>query len=184
MDISDLQKNYPVINQASRDMMALFGERLTQRPGGHIETDISAAASVAGLQILRSNVAALNALPAGKTILYPERAEEMNMIMKFMVGVCEGLDLDPKNGWNVKKPDATHAPLFSIPDMEQRLEKDYLGVCHGYPLGTEFYPYVAILSAMRLVSAGNKLRILDENTGKELALYHVMAGSTTAPYPP
>lgn len=184
MEISDLQKNYPAINQASREVMGLFGPRFTNRPGGHIETDISAAASIAGLQVLRRLAPAVVALSPGQMMLYPGRAEELDIIVKFMVGVCEGLELDPKSGWNMKKPDNAHAPLYDIPEMERMIEKVFLDICHRHPLEKEYYPFVAILAAMRLVYAGKKMQILDENTGKELALYHLYAGSTTAPYRP
>jgi hypothetical protein len=184
MEISDIQTNYPVINQASRDTMPLFGPRFTNRPGGHIETDISAAASVAGLQVLRRMAPAAVALKPGQMMLYPGRAEELEFIGRFMVGVCEGLELDPKSGWNMKKPEAPHAPLYSIPEMERMLEKDFLDICRRHNLGSEYYPFVAILSAMRLVAAGNKMNILNQNTGKELALFHLYSGSTTAPYQP
>ncbi|MCK9580013.1 MAG: hypothetical protein M0Q92_06130 [Methanoregula sp.] len=184
MDFSGLQNNYPVINQASRDMMALFGPRFTNRQGGHIETDISAAASVAGLQVLRRLAPAVAVLQPGQMMLYPGRAEELDIIVTFMAGVCEGLELDPKSGWNMKKPDEAHVPLYDIPEMERKVEKDFLDICHRHPLEREYYPFVAILAAMRLVSAGNKMHILDENIGKELALFHLYAGSTTAPHPP
>jgi hypothetical protein len=184
MEISDIQKNYPVINQASGDMMALFGPRFTKSPNGHIETDISAAASVAGLQVLRRMVPGLPAMPAGKTVLYPGRAEELDIIGRFTIGVCEGLDLDPKSGWNMKKPQPPHTPLYSIPDMERMLEPDFLAVCRKHNLEKEYHPLVAMLAAMRLVSAGNQMKILDQNTGKELALFYLYSGSATIPHPP
>lgn len=34
MELSDLQKNFPVINQASRDVMNLFGPEFTNHQGG------------------------------------------------------------------------------------------------------------------------------------------------------
>ena len=182
MELSNLQKNFPVINQASQEAMELFGPRFTNRPGGHIETDISAAASVAGLQVLRRLAPAVAALSPGQMMLYPGRAEELEIIVKFMAGVCEGLELDPKSGWNMKKPDNAHAPFYAIPEMERMVEKGFLDICHKYPLEKEYFPFVAIMVAMRLVYAGKKMQILDENIGKELALYHLYAGSTTAPY--
>lgn len=117
-------------------------------------------------------------------LLYEGRAEELDIIVRFMVGVCEGLELDPESGWNMKKPDNAHAPLYPLPEMERIAEKDFLDIYRRYPLGKEFHPCIAIMAAMRLVYAGKTMQILDENTGKKLALYHLYAGSTTAPYGP
>ena len=54
MDISDVVQNLPVINEAASDMLDMFGPEFTNTPGGHIETDIAAAASLAGIISCRS----------------------------------------------------------------------------------------------------------------------------------
>ena len=181
MDISDLLKNQSVIAEASDDMMHLFGPKFTNTPKGHVETDISAAASLAGLLILRNKFPALPAMKPGTVFLSP-MDEEMNMIHRFMAGVCGTLDLDPSDGWNTDIPQA-NMPLYSIPEMTRRTEKDFLGICGSHDLQKDFFPYAAVLTSMRLVSAGNKIHVLDQNIGKALVAYHVYAGARTIPYP-
>jgi hypothetical protein len=51
MDLSDIQKNYPEISAAANDVLGLLSPRFTNKTGGHVETDISAATSLAGLSI-------------------------------------------------------------------------------------------------------------------------------------
>ena len=46
MDPSDIQKNYPEISAAANDVLGLLGLRFTNKTGGHVDTDISAAASL------------------------------------------------------------------------------------------------------------------------------------------
>lgn len=45
MDLSDIQKSYPKISAAANDVLGLLGPEFTNKPGGHVETDIAAAAS-------------------------------------------------------------------------------------------------------------------------------------------
>ena len=181
MDISDLMKNQGVIAEASSEMMQLFGPKFTNTPKGHVETDISAAASLAGLLILRSRFPALPPMKPGTVFLSP-MDEEMNMIHRFMAGVCGALNLDPKDGWNTTIP-KENMPLYSIPEMTRKIERDSLAICGRHNLQKELFPYPAVLTSMRLVSAGNRMHILDQNIGKALVAYHVYPGARTIPYP-
>lgn len=179
MDISDVVKNLAVINEAASDMLDMFGPGFTNTPEGHIETDISAAASLAGLMILRSKVPAVGAMPPGSAILFP-MDEEMDLIHNFMTGVSVSMELDPSGGWDTDIPDGNR-PLFSIPDMTRKTEKDFLAICNGHNLQTEYFPFVAILGSLKIVSAGKQMGLLDENTGKSLAAYYLYAGARTVP---
>ena len=49
MDSSALDKNLPAIDAAATEMLGLFGPGFTGTPAGNVETDIAAAASLAGL---------------------------------------------------------------------------------------------------------------------------------------
>jgi len=180
MDPSDLMKNQGIIATASNDLMDLFGPEFTVTENGHIETDIAAAASLAGLLILRGKFPALPALEPGSVFLSP-MDEEMNLIRMFAAGVCKSLGLDPNGGWNTEIP-KEHMPLWSIPEMTRKLEKRCTETCSRHNLPKEYSPYASVLVAMRLVSAGNKLGILDQNIGKALVAYHVYGGARTIPF--
>jgi len=69
MNLSDIQKNYPAIRAAADDVLTLFGPRFTNTTDSHVETDISAAASLAGLMILRCKGFDLKKIEPGTVIL-------------------------------------------------------------------------------------------------------------------
>lgn len=179
MDLSDIGKQYPVISAAANEMLGLFGPGFTRTEGGHVETDIAAAASLAGLSILRSKGFDLRAFNPG-TVLLSELDTEMNEIWHFMTAVAADLGMDPGRGWDEEIPDE-HKPLFSIPEMTQRTEKDFLAICSRHTVGKEFFPYVAVLASLKLVYAADKMGVLDQKIGKALAGYHVVAGAKTVP---
>jgi hypothetical protein len=181
MDLSDIEKKYPVINAAANDMLGLFGPGFTHTEGGHVETDIAAAASLAGLLILRSKGFDLGAFKPG-SVLLSELDTEMDEIWNFMTAVAANMGMDPEGGWDEEIPDE-HKPLFSVPEMTKKTEKDFLAICSRHPVEKVFFPCIAVLAALKLVYAANRMDILDQNIGKALTGYHVVAGAKTVPYP-
>jgi hypothetical protein len=181
MDLSDIQKNYPEISAAANDVLGLLGPGFTNTAGGHVETDISAAASLAGLSILRSKGFDLREFKPG-TMVLSELDTEMNEIWNFMMAAAENMGLDPSGGWDREIPEA-NKPLYSILEMTQKTEKDFLALCGRHYLKKDFFPYVAVLAALKLVYAADTMKILDQNIGKALTGYHVVAGAKTVPFP-
>lgn len=181
MDLSDIQKNYPEISAAANDVLGLLGPGFTNTTGGHVETDISAAASLAGLSILRSKGFDLRAFKPG-TMVLSELDTEMNEIWNFMMAAAENMGLDPSGGWDREIPEA-NKPLCSILEMTQKTEKNFLALCGRHHLKKDFFPYVAVLAALKLVYAADTMKILDQNIGKALTGYHVVAGAKMVPYP-
>lgn len=180
MDLSDIQKNYPKISAAANDVLSLFGPEFTNKIEGHVETDISAAASLAGLSILRSKGFNLSEFKPG-TVLLSDLDTEMNEIWNFMMAAASNMGLEPSGGWDGEIPEA-NKPLFTIQDMTQKTETGFFALCNKHHLKKDFYPYVAVLAALKLVYAANKMEILDQNIGKALTGYHVVAGAKTVPY--
>lgn len=181
MDLSDLQKNYPVISAAANDVLGLLGPDFTKRTEGHVETGIAAAASLAGLSMLRGKGFDLWEFTPGSMVL-SELDTEMNEIWDFMMAAARNMGLDPSGGWDLEIPDA-NKPLYTIPEMTQKTEKDFLAICGRHNLGKVFFPYVAVLAALKLVYAADTMKILDQNIGKALTGHHVVAGAKTVPYP-
>jgi hypothetical protein len=181
MDLSDIEKNYPAIREASNELLALLGPGFTHTPDVHVETDISAAASLAGLSILRNKGFDLREFKPG-TVLLSELDTEMNEIWNFMMTAAGNMGLNPTGGWDGEIPEA-NKPLFSIPEMTHKTEKDFLLLCGRHSLKKEFFPYVAVLAALKLVYAADTMKILDQEIGKALTGYHVVAGAKTVPYP-
>ena len=129
-----------------------------------METDISAAASLAGLSILRNKGSDLTAFKPG-TMLMTELDTEMNEIWNFMMAAANTLGLEPSGGWDIEIPE-TNKPLYSILEMTHKTEKGFLIICSKHNLKKEYFPYVAVLAAIKLVYAANKMKILDQDIGK------------------
>jgi hypothetical protein len=181
MDRAKIQKNYPEISAAANDVLSLLGPGFTNTPEGHVETDISAAASLAGLLILKGKGFDLRQFTPG-TVLLSDLDTEMDGIWNFMMAAAGTMGLDPSDGWAREIPGA-NKPLYSIPEMTHKIEKDFLVLCSRHQLEKEFYPYVAVLAALKLVYAADRMHILDQNIGKALTGYHVVAGAKTVPLP-
>ena len=180
MDISALRKNLPAIDAAAGEMLGLFGPGFTGTQESHVETDIAAAASLAGLLMLRSKGFELSTFKPG-TAIFTELDTEMEEIWGFMAGVCRDLGLDPSSGWTMEIPE-THKPLFSIPEMTQKIEKVFLAICGRHELQPAFFPYVAAMAALKMVAKAHADHRLDQDTGKALTGYYVVAGAKTVPF--
>jgi hypothetical protein len=181
IDPAEIQKNYSRISAAANEVLSLLGPGFTHTPEGHVETDIAAAASLAGLSILRSKGLDLTAFKHGSVLLM-DLDTEMNDIWNFMMAAAGNMGLDPSGGWDTIIPDA-NKPLFSIPVMTHTTEKDFISICSRHHLKKDFFPYVAVLASLKLVYAANTMKVLDQNTGKALTGYHVVAASKTVPCP-
>lgn len=180
MEFKEVKDNYPVWFEASTDALSLFGPKFTNTPKGHIETDIAAAASLAGLIILRRKVN-LDKYAPGQVLLSDIHTEQ-DEISKFMTAAAMNFGLEHLTGWDKRFPEC-NKPLYSVQDMTQKIEEEFYLICEKHKIKKEHYPYVATLTAIRLVAAGNAMKILDQEIGKNLAAYHLIAGLRTAPYP-
>lgn len=127
MDPSAIQRNYMVISAAANDVLGLFGPEFTHTPDVHVETDIAAAASLAGLSILRNKGFDLGGFRPGTVFLY-ELDTEMDEIWNFMMAAARNMGLEPSGGWDREIPDA-NKPIFSIIEMTHTTEKDFLLLC-------------------------------------------------------
>ena len=181
MDSSEIQRNYSLIRAAANDLLGLLGPGFTHKPEGHVETDIAAAASLAGLSILRSKGFDLHAFTPG-TMLLTDLDTEMDEIWQFMRAAAENMGLNPSEGWDRDIPEA-NKPLYTVPELTQKTEKEFLAICSRHGLEKKFFAYVAVLAALKLVYAADSLKVLDQNTGKALTGYHIVAGAKTVPYP-
>ncbi len=175
MSTISIADNYPLINEAAN----AFLHRLS---GQHVETDIAGAASIAGLMLLRGSGVNLNALEPGSVVLVEWVNEQGVELSGFMMQVAANLGLEPRTGWAEPVP-PDHQPRLTTLDMTHQLEQPFYEACQQAGAGRELYPYVAALTAVKLVSAGASMKLLDADVGKALALYYTVAGSKTVPYP-
>ena len=67
--------------------------------------------------------------------------------------------------------------------MVKILEPKLYEVCFKVGLEKEYAPFVAILTASKLISAGLKMRILNFKVAKELLFLYFILGTKVVPYP-
>ena len=177
----NIEQNYFEFERLANRFLSQIGPRFTETANGHIQTDIAGTASMAGLAILRSIVPNLDNFKPGEAILADVHAHQ-ETVHAFMVKVAHGIELDPRSGWD-EKWSQPNAPLLPVHEMTRRLEPSFNEILSTSHLGRACGPFVGALAAMKLAAAGEKMKLLPQAVGKSLALYHVIAGSKTVPYP-
>jgi len=180
MEPSEIQENYAILDRAADDVLSLLSTEFMKPTESHVETIISAAASLAGLSVLRGRSFNLSSYKPGMIVDY-DPGREIEEIRNFMMAAAGKNGLDPSRGWGSEIPEA-HRPKFSIPEMTRDRERKFLAVCDRHKLPRIFYPYVAVLAALKFVYASDRVHRLDQNTGKALVLYYLVAGAKTVPY--
>lgn len=170
-----IQANYPTIDASAN---AFLGKL----PGTHIETDIAAAASVAGLMLLRAAGVDLSAFEPGGVVLVEWVNDAGIQLGNFMVQAAYNMGLDPQGGWSDPIP-SQHQPRLPVVELTRQIEGPFYEACRAAGGRPELYPYAAALAAIKLAAAGAKLKLLEPNIGKGLAMYYLVAGSKTVPHP-
>lgn len=170
-----LQEDYPAISTAANAF-------LRKLSGTHIETDIAGAASVAGLMLLRATGVDLSQLEPGGIVLVEWVNEAGIELSNFMVQLAENMGLDPRTGWTEPAP-PDHQPRMNVLELTRALEAPFYAACHEKESQPVWRPYIAALTAMKMVSAGATMQLLDPDIGKSLAMTYLVAGSKTVPYP-
>lgn len=61
---AEVDQRWPALQAVSSDPLQRLGAKFTDTPGGHIQTDIAAAGSLAGLMLLQGTVPDLAGLIA------------------------------------------------------------------------------------------------------------------------
>ena len=178
----DIRRNMKEIGNLANSLLGLLGPAFTGTEKGHIETDIAGAATVAGLLTLRSAVPDLDGMEPGSVVL-ADVHEGQAALLAFMRGISFSLGLEPRKGWDGEVP-GEHVPLFPASELGRKLEMPFRACCARSPLDAAFHPYAAAMAAMKLVSAGHHMKLLDQSIGKALACEALVAGSKTVPARP
>jgi hypothetical protein len=166
-----IQKNFPAINKVA-------GEFLSQLTGTNIKKDIALAAEMAGLMMLRETSVNLTQFPPGNVILGAV-SDDAQMTMNRFLGGCAMMNhLTPLK--NVPPiPDDIKSYLPEV----TRLEKPFTELCQRNGIERNLFQFVAACTAMKLVLAGKSTKILDDQVGQAIAMFHVIAGCKTVPFP-
>ena len=177
----DIAVNYAAINETANLFIDSFGPNFTSTPRGHIQTDIAGAGAMAGLVLLRNTVPDLDSMSPG-TVVISDVHDGQKELLGFMGRVAGNMGLDGNSGWADPVPSADQ-PMIDTLELTRRLEVPFRRACEQTKLPKEYHAHAAALTAMKLVSAGEKMQLLDQKTGKALAFYYLVAGSKTVPQP-
>jgi hypothetical protein len=174
MNILDsIQKDYAIINKTA-------GEFLSKLSGNDIHRDILLASEIGGLELLRASGVDFSKYRPGSILLGAIPDEIFEQMQRFVFGWAISNGIDPKGIGKGKIPDKYKDYQ---PEITQ-FEISFLNLCQQNSIKGEYYPFVALASALKLVLAGEKLKLLDAKTGLAMVLYHIIVGSKTVPYQP
>lgn len=180
MKIECMQKNNSTIRAASVDFITFLGKHFSTPPKEHIEPDISAAASLAGLMVFRHNFPGLGSHNEKTIIIYPIDPDLENM-RNFINGISGSFGLDLSCGvTSIPKANKHH---YFAPEITSKIEMDFLTICRKHNLQQEYYPFVTFHTCLSMIAAGKKMGILEEKIGISLMIYYFIAGARTMPYP-
>jgi hypothetical protein len=176
--IAELQENLPRLIDASSTLLTSFGEPFTGRPGGHLETDITAAASLAGSLVFRASVTIPPGAAPGTPVIGQEGHEGAQILLGYLTNAA-GQELGSE-GWTRNMPPG-HEPCLGPTESVSRLQAPFEEVALACGLEPRFYPFIAATAALRLILAGRDAGILDPEVGKPLALFFLRAACRTVP---
>jgi hypothetical protein len=170
--LASVQKNYPAINAAAVE----FVGKLT---GNNIVIDLCLSAEMAGLMLLRGSKAELQGISPGTVILGAVSDDAMQTLNQFVFRLAMSSGLNPK--------EADFAAMSAdskeyLPQLAQ-FQKPFLDTCEKHGIAIELFPFVAAAAGVKLMLAGNQLKLLSPKIGFAMLLFHIIAGSKTAPYP-
>ena len=168
--LQEVKIAFPTIHAAA-------GSLLPRLSGTGLEKDIVLSAGLAGLRMLRESKANLAGTAPGTVVLGAVPDAEAETMSRFISPYAS------TNG--IAKPAAFHVPDPWKPYLPElsRYEAALFDACRQHAVEEKFSRFVAACVAVKLVLAGRELKMLSTDTGIAIALYHVIAGSKTMPYP-
>jgi hypothetical protein len=178
--VSDLPGNDHLqsIDKASAGLLDLLAEGLTNERGLHLETYIAAAASLAGVALLRSSGIDVSALTPGTPVLIDEVNDRGVSLMGFMRAVSHSMGINAQTGWGQPVAD-DHQPLVPMLELEARFEQPFVELCDRLAVPAAFRAHVAAMAVVKAIKLGEK--VLDPEISKAVALSTVVAASKTVP---
>jgi len=168
-----IEKEYGKINRAANDF-------LLKLPEDNIKQAISLSAEMAGLKLLRTADIDLSKFEPGTVVLGAVSDETYQQMQRFMFNWAISNRLDPRNAGNVELLDDDKNYFIEVAQLEDSFDE----ICRQNNILQEHFPFAAASAALKLVLAGKKMDLLDENTGRALTLYHIILGGKTIPYHP
>jgi hypothetical protein len=180
----EVNKRLPALMEVSSQALSMLGSKFTQTPQGHIQTDIAAMSSVAGLIVLQETVRNLKDVireSGAGNVLLSDVHESQGLVFKFIMIYAASNGIDVEGNWNEKVP-KDQEPLLRCEEMTRRIAPSFYRFCAEQKLERDYWKIAAATTSVRLLLAGKEMGILEPNIGKTLALLYVAAGSKTIPY--
>jgi hypothetical protein len=156
---------------------AVAGSLVPRLSSTGLEKDIVLSAGLAGLRMLRESQANLANIAPGTVVLGAVPDAEAQTMRRFISSYASTNGIAKPTSFHVPEPWKPYLPELS------RYEAALLDVCRQHAVDEKFSRFVGACAAVKLVLAGRELKTLSPETGIVIALYHVIAGSKTMPYP-
>jgi len=170
--LQSVQANYPAIDKAA----GVFLQKLT---GTDISRDITLAAEMSGLALLRQGTADVSKMPPGMAVLGAVPDDALETLQKFVVGwaASNRIDFRMANPAGLPKDKTAYLPELT------KFELPFRTICLEQGIAPGLIPFVAATSALKLVLAGNQLKLIDISTALAIVMFHVVAGAKMVPHP-
>ena len=183
-DSKEIDQRWKALQTISGDLLHQLGPKFTSTKAGHIQTDIYAAGSLAGLMILQEivvNLPELIATAKPGNVLLADVYEGQDDIFRFLTGMFLGNRVLPKLKFDNKVIE-NNKPMFECEEMTKRLSDPFYESCERERIERKYYKFAAALAGFKLVMAGKSMKILNAAVGQDVLRYSVVAGSKTIPY--
>jgi hypothetical protein len=172
MDVGYIEKNYQKMNEAAE----AFIDHLS---GQDLLKDIALSAQVAGLLLLRGTEVDLSNLDPGRVVLGAVPDETYRQVQDFIFSWLMSNGFNPGDIAGEDMPSGYEA----YDPNAASLERSLIRLCEPLSIPAAYYPVVALVTALKLLCAGDIVGELEAGSGLALVFYHLISGSKTVPYP-
>lgn len=146
--LSRVQKEYPRIDKAASQFVPML-------TGADIKKDITLAAEMAGLKLLRATAFDYSKIDAGTIILGVILDEALDEMLNFVTGWAH-INLRIKGeSLDFKLPAEVSEYLADLVDYEISFDR----ICQQNKIEGKLIPFVAAVAALKLVAAGKALKL-------------------------
>jgi hypothetical protein len=166
---------------AARQIAERIINDLATERGAHAETCIMAAARMGGTILFRSFGLPTNGIEPGSSVFSDLANERGPMLADVMNAGLSGLGVAIDEQKVGGAADDSHAPLFTITEMQQKLDDPIYAITGAHGLRGDDAARACALATALLIHQTSS--VLDPSIGYGLAVYGFVEGTKTAPNP-
>jgi hypothetical protein len=170
--LTSIQEDYSLIHKVVLKFLSMLS-------GKNYQADIVITAELAGLLLLRASKQDLSKSTPG-TMLLGAVADETYLTMNqyiFEWSACNGLKA-MKTVDDIEIPEefkGYHPEVVTG-------EADFLKLCRENSIREEYFPYVAMTTALMIASFAQDKKIQEGKVSVSVIIYHLILGSKTVPF--